>query len=152
MSQAICLDGSDWKLLPMMPREFEWRKVWENPSSESPALWIPATVPGVVQEDAFDAGLIPDYTVDFNSRACEWTSERDWVYAKEFETPDIPDGQMARLVFAGVDYECHVYLNGEHVGDHVGMYDVFEFDVTDRLNLDGPNQLVVICEHAPREQ
>ena len=149
--RCLSLDGSDWQVLPMMPREWEWRRVWEKPEAVTPALWIAAQVPGTVQDDAFDAGLIPDHTVDLNSRACEWTSERDWVYLKEFETPQVPEDGLVRLRFEGVDYACHVYLNGQHLGDHEGMYDAFEFDITDRPLAEGPNRLVVICEHAPRE-
>lgn len=158
----ISLNGSGWRVLPLMPREWEWRKVWENPPGLMPALWIPATVPGVVQEDALEAGLIPDPDYGFNSRACEWTGERDWVYLTELASPDLPPNGIARLRFEGVDYECHVYLNGQHLGDHTGMYDAFEFDITDRLAAGsrsydsghpaaGANQLVVIVEHAPRE-
>lgn len=148
---TIPLDGSDWRLLPMMPREWEWKRVWERPESVTPALWIPARVPGTVQDDAFDAGLIPDYTVDFRSRDCEWTSERDWVYLKEFVAPELPDDGVVRLIFEGVDYECRVYLNGHYLGHHEGMYDAFDFDVTELLSAQAPNKLVVICEHAPRE-
>jgi len=148
---TISLDGSDWRVLPMMPREWEWRKVWENPASVTPALWIGAQVPGTVQDDARDAGLTPDHTVGFHSRDCEWTSERDWVYLKEFVTPETPEGGVVRLVFEGVDHECRVYLNGTLLGRHEGMYDAFEFEVSHLLSAEGPNTLVVICEHAPRE-
>lgn len=147
----ISLDGRDWQVLALMPREWEWRRVWENPTALTPVLWIPAQVPGTVQEDALEAGLIPDPDFGLNSRACEWTSERDWVYVKRFVTPDLPPGGLARLCFEGVDYECHVFLNGQHLGDHEGMYDGFEFDVTGALAADGHNELVVVVEHAPRE-
>lgn len=147
----IDLGGSDWKLLPMMPREWEWKRVWEAPQAVYPTLWIQAQVPGTVQDDAAEAGLIPDFTHDFNSRACEWTSERDWVYLREFPTPDLFPGAVVRLCFEGVDYACHVFLNGRHLGDHEGMYDRFEFDVTEAVAASGLNQLVVVVEHAPRE-
>ncbi|MBI3919861.1 MAG: hypothetical protein HY318_00485, partial [Armatimonadetes bacterium] len=147
----ISLNGSDWKVLPMMPSEWEWKRVWEKPDQVYPSLWIPAQVPGTVQDDAFDAGLIPDFTYDLNSRACEWTSERDWVYVKEFESPEVPPGGIVRLHFEGVDYACHVFLNGQHLGDHEGMYDAFEYDVTDLLTRGGTNKLVMVVEHAPRE-
>jgi beta-mannosidase len=149
--QEIALNGSDWRVLHMMPREWEWRKVWENPAAVLPSLWIPATVPGTVQDDAQEAGLIPDYTFDLNSRACEWTSERDWVYTREFETPATPADGVVRLRFEGVDWACHVYLNGQHLGDHEGMYDAFEYDITALLAAERPNRLVVVVEHAPRE-
>lgn len=149
--QQIRLNGRDWRLLPMMPAEWEWRRVWERPERVTPSLWIPAVVPGTVQDDAHDAGLTPDFTHDFDSRACEWTSERDWVYLREFATPDVPPGGVVRLRFEGVDYACHVFLNGQLLGDHEGMYDAFEFDVTALLAPEGANTLVVVVEHAPRE-
>ena len=165
--QEISLNGSDWKALQLMPSEWEWRRVWETADTLMPALWIRGTVPGTVQDDAFEAGLIPDYAFDLNSRCCEWTSERDWVYLKEFATPESARGagvppamagetpalrDVVRLHFEGVDYACHVYLNGQHVGDHVGMYDAFDFDITALLAAEGAmNKLVIVLEHAPRE-
>ncbi len=151
LPQEISLNGADWRVLPMMPGEWEWKRVWEHPDQVYRSLWIPAQVPGAVQDDAHDAGLTPDFTRDFDSRACEWTSERDWIYLKEFDTPALPAGEIARLRFEGVDYACHVYLNGKHLGDHAGMYDAFEYDVTPHLVAEGKNRLVVVVEHAPRE-
>ena len=147
----ITLNGSDWRVLPMMPGEWEWKRVWEHPEQVYPSLWIPAQVPGTAQDDAHDAGLTPDFTHDLESRACEWTGERDWVYLKEFATPEAPAGGVVRLRFEGVDYACRVFLNGKHLGDHEGMYDAFEYDVTELLAREGPNRLVVVVEHAPRE-
>ncbi len=149
--REISLDGGDWLVLHMMPGEWEWRRVWQDPRSVMPTQWIPARVPGAVQEDARDAGLIPDWTYDLNSRACEWTSARDWVYTRQFPTPEVPVEGVVRLRFEGVDYACHVFLNGTHLGDHTGQNDGFDYDVTSLLSQDGDNTLVVVVEHAPEQ-
>lgn len=46
------------------------------------------------------------------------------------------------LSFKGVSYYCQVYLNGEYIGEHEGIWDGFKFDITDFIN-DGDNCLVV---------
>ncbi|MFT6865653.1 MAG: beta-glucuronidase [Cyclobacteriaceae bacterium] len=42
-------------------------------------------------------------------------------------------GVRTALNFEGVNYQCKVYLNGTYLGDHVGGYTSFGFDVTDQL-------------------
>jgi beta-galactosidase/beta-glucuronidase len=46
------------------------------------------------------------------------------------------------LHFGAVDYECHAWLNGSHIGGHRGGYLPFCFDVTGALT-SGENELVV---------
>lgn len=149
--QTVCLNGNDWKVLQMMPREWEWKNVGVAADAVTPSLWVSATVPGTAQDDARDAGMCPDFAVDFNSRACEWVGERDWVYLKRFETPALAADSVVRLCFEGVDHACDVYLNGAYLGRHEGMYRPFEYDVTALLKSGEPNVLVVVVEHAPRE-
>lgn len=148
------LDGTDWKLLHLMPREWEGQKVWDEhwePEKAGQAVhsWLDGTVPGDVIADALDAGLIPHPYKDLNSRVCEWLSERDWIYRKDFTGPDLAAGEVLRLCFEGVDYACTVYLNGELLGTHEGMFAPFEFDVTKKVRTGKPNRLLVIVEHAP---
>jgi beta-mannosidase len=152
----ISLNGSDWQILGLAPSEWVWRKVGgadtdlDNLQPAAPP-WIPATVPGDVQSDLEDAGEIPDWRRDLNSRACEWTSQRDWVYRKEFDVSANLEGKTVRLRFEGVDYACHVFLNGHPLGGHEGTYTPFEFEATDRLIYGGRNRLIVVVEHAPSE-
>ena len=46
------------------------------------------------------------------------------------------------LYFGAVNYEAHVYVNGQLAGHHVGGFTPFNFDVTDLLN-EGDNFVVV---------
>lgn len=157
MRLSLAVGGDDWKLLGLMPGEWVWRRIGQagvDPDGLNPPVsdWFPAVVPGDVPSDLRDAGVIPDPWFGLNSRACEWISERDWVYRKEFDAPaDMRGKQRIRLRFGAVDFSCHVFLNGKHLGDHVGMYDPFSFDVTDALSWDSPNRLIVVIDHAPKE-
>ena len=147
------LNGSDWLLAPLLPHEFWWRQAWRQ--SWSPAgcppcgEWIRACVPGDVIADSLEAGLIPHPYVDVNSLACEWLSERDWVYRKDFTVPEAWTGKHVRLRFDGVDYACEVYLNERLLGRHEGMFTPFEFDVSLSVRFGEPNCLVVLVEHKP---
>ncbi|MCC6729063.1 MAG: hypothetical protein IT208_06970 [Chthonomonadales bacterium] len=152
----ISLNGSDWRILGLVPTEWVWRGVGKpetNLDAIAPACppWLPATVPGDVQSDLLDAGELPDWRHDLQSRACEWVSQRDWVYRKEFACSPEQAAAAARLRFEGVDYGCHVFLNGHHLGDHAGTYTPFELDATGKLTAEGPNRLVIVVDHAPSE-
>src|SRR5258708_1513109 len=106
------LDGSDWQLTHLMPTEWVWRQVWKedwDPQRLSVAgHWMRGTVPGDVIADALDAQLIASPYMDMQSRAAEWTSERDWVYRKQFTVPLDMQGNTVRLRFDGVDYTGYV--------------------------------------------
>ncbi len=60
-------------------------------------------------------------------------------YKKTFDKPEKSGRKL--LYFQGVNYQCKVYLNGEHLGDHLGGFSPFSFDVTDKLK--DTNDLIV---------
>ncbi len=150
------LDGDDWKVVGLVPSEWAWMPITsadadlDNLSPATPP-WIRAQVPGDVQSDLLDTGELPDPRVDMNSRLWEWTSQRDWVYVKEFSLPAIPTGSAASLCFEGVDYSCQVFLNGTKLGSHAGTYTAFELDATGAIRPAASNRLVIVVEHAPFE-
>lgn len=147
--QVFSLDGDDWRLYYLMPEEWRWRRVWEREPPEAPARRVRAVVPGVVQHDLLDAGVLPHPYEGENSRLWEWTWARDWIYERDFVPPAGWGAAAVRLRFEGVDHTCHVYLNGELLGEHTGMFLPFELDVTGRLRLGEPNRLLVVVQHAP---
>ena len=71
-------------------------------------------------------------------------------FRRTFTVPPELVGGRLFIRFGAVDYAADVWLNGEHLGSHEGMFNPFEFDVTDRVDLDGPNVLVV-KDAAPRD-
>ena len=66
-----------------------------------------------------------------------------WFY-KQFrvESLEFRDSKRSLLYFGAVNYDAHVYVNGQHVGHHVGGFTPFNYDVTDLLK-DGENNVIV---------
>ena len=59
-----------------------------------------------------------------------------WYRKEVFVTKEQLQGRVL-LHFGAVDYESHVFVNGEEVGKHIGGYTPFVFDVTKQLHEGG---------------
>lgn len=65
-------------------------------------------------------------------------------FATSFDVPqDWDKNKRVLLNFEAVDYEATIYVNDAKVGFHRGGYFRFSLDVTDHVNRDAPNKLVV---------
>jgi beta-mannosidase len=71
-------------------------------------------------------------------------------FRRNFRVPAELRGQRLYLRFGAVDYVADVWLNGVFLGSHEGMIAPFEFDVTDVVDLEGDN-VVVVKDAAPRD-
>ncbi|MFB3738774.1 MAG: glycoside hydrolase family 2 protein, partial [Candidatus Velamenicoccus archaeovorus] len=71
-------------------------------------------------------------------------------FRRDFRVPPELRGMRLSLRFGAVDYEADVWLNGTYLGSHEGMFNPFEFDVTDVVDLEGTN-VVVVKDAAPRD-
>ena len=54
-------------------------------------------------------------------------------YRCVFEAPKLQAGERCVLHFQAVDWACACYVNGVRVGEHVGGYLPFSFDITEAL-------------------
>lgn len=64
-------------------------------------------------------------------------------YRHTFDAPaSFTEGKTVLLNFGAVDYEAHVWLNGNKLGNHTGGYTPFKFDITPHLK-PTDNNLVV---------
>jgi beta-galactosidase/beta-glucuronidase len=68
--------------------------------------------------------------------------DRLW-YHRTFDVPAVWNGKRILLHFGAVSYDATVFLNGKELGTHQGDYDGFDFDITDALKPNGPQELVV---------
>lgn len=66
-------------------------------------------------------------------------------YQRDFNLKKNP-GQRYFVYFGAVNYECHVWVNGKKVGQHVGGFTSFDFEITDLLH-DGDNFIVVMADN-----
>ncbi len=112
---------------------------------------IKATVPGEIHNDLLNAGIIENPYYETNSVKCEWVEKRWWVYKSKFNIESKKPGEKLTLVFEGIDYSAHIYLNGQKIGEHTGMYVPCRIDVTDICLENEENNLRVVIEQIPDE-
>lgn len=64
-------------------------------------------------------------------------------YHRAIEIPVQWHGKRVLLHFGGVDFECHAYIDGRHVGGHFGGSSSFSFDVSNFVAAGSRFHLVV---------
>lgn len=72
-------------------------------------------------------------------------------YKREFEIPKEWNEKNVLLHFGAADYHTTVYVNGKPVGEHIGGYTPFCFDITEYLSEDG-NYVTVCCKDDTRSK
>ena len=105
-----------------------------HPSELDGCECIDCTVPGNVELDLIDAGLLPkDIFKGDNILEAEKYETYDWWYETEFDGVTLNTGEKAVLCFEGVDCIAEYFLNGESIGTSDNMLIPFEFDITDKM-------------------
>lgn len=133
---VICLDGV-WEMAEGGAAEDRLHRSWTDA--------IPARVPGSVHAALAAAGRIPDPKHGRNDAIAHDQSFKTWWFKRVFSR--LAGGAGERLVFDGVAIRCAVWLNGEPLGTHDGMFGGPAFDVASRLC--DRNTLVVKLDPAP---
>ena len=108
---------------------------------------IPAVVPGSVQTALLKAGRLPDPYIGHNDEIARLESFKTWWLKTKFGRPKDVSG--VRLVFGGICDSCAIWLNGEKLGKHKGMFAELTYDVSSIL-ADGENTLIVRLDPAPQ--
>ncbi len=104
------------------------------------AQHMPATVLQILQEN----GVYKDLYFGMNLAAPGDLWKQDWWYRTSFTAP--PGREVYSLIFKGINYRADIWLNGHQVANRatvVGMYDEFEFNVTEFIVPGGSNVLAV---------
>ncbi len=115
-------------------------------NSRPDAAWNGAytvSVPSSISTALHEAGVIEDPMYGRNDAEAKALGEKTWFYRKTFTYNG--SGENVRLCFDGVADRCRVYLNGENVGSHQGMFGGPYLDVTDYI-VQGKNTLVVMLQ------
>jgi beta-mannosidase len=148
----ICHDLStlDWALsgwTPHLWRLMQTAEIGALPAAE--VKGISAPVPGSVQRALRQAGLLPDWNLTGNARACEWVENRHWIYETALPNAWIAPNRTYRLNCLGLDYNGWVFLNGREVGAFCGTHVPHVFDLTPHLQETG-NRLRIVFDLPPR--
>lgn len=143
------LSSLEWTLSGNMPWGWLGKTSMEIGVPLDPEVGpVSAKVPGSVQQALLEAGIVPDWTVGLNARACEWIEHRHWVY--EARLPDEwVDRNSATVLHAdGLDYCGFVYVNGREAGRFVGTLVPHSFSIGPYLQ-ESDNRLSIVFTENP---
>jgi exo-1,4-beta-D-glucosaminidase len=124
-----------------------------------PEGWYPTAVPTTVLAALVENEVYPDPYYGLNLekvdgyRAGPWVVmpaespfRSPWWYRTEFTVPSNLRGRRLTLHFDGINYQADIWLNGTKIADResvIGMFQRFEFDVTERVLVGERNVLAV---------
>ena len=103
---------------------------------------IPSHIPGNIEIDLMQAGILPDIYKHANVERTREYELYDWWYLKDFTLDILPEAKDSVLVFDGVDTYAEYFLNGAKIGASDNMLIPHEFDVGAVLR-QGENRLAV---------
>jgi beta-glucuronidase len=106
--------------------------------------------PQELVEYNLDTSPIMDIPSDWNTQNPQLFFYEGTVWLKKDFMFYKTAGTKAILYFGAVNYEAKVYVNGKKVGEHIGGYTPFNFDVTDVL-VDGHNFVVLKVDNKRRK-
>lgn len=99
----------------------------------------------------FDKKIIVPFCVESKLSGIEY---KDFMYGvwyrREFEITTENEQKRTVLHFGAADFHTTVFINGKKVGEHIGGYVSFSFDITDFVK-SGINTVVVYCEDDTRD-
>src|ERR1700745_189348 len=101
---------------------------------------MPATVLQILEEN----GVYKNLYFGMNLATPKDLWKQDWWYRTTFTAPAGRD--VYSLIFKGINYRADIWLNGHKVANRataVGMYDSFEFNLTEFIIPGGSNVLAV---------
>jgi beta-mannosidase len=117
---------------------------WQISDDEGQYTFV-GNVPGTVQGDLVQQGLMPHPYVGINELAMRDLENRSWTYTREFELDEVPAEENVELVFEGIDTLADIQLNGRSLGSTEDMFLEYRFDVKSVLSK-GKNILSVHIE------
>ena len=126
-SSSIPLSG-EWRFA-VDPDGVGETQGWADPGFDDSA-WSLVTVPHTWN-------VMPEHS---NFNGLGW-------YRRRFKLPATAQDAHIRLRFEAVYYQARVWLNGQYLGEHKGGYTPFEFDVSEIVELDGENVVVVQADN-----
>ncbi len=107
---------------------------------------IAAQVPGNVELDLLNAGIIRDPMIGNNVYDLRKYEMFQWWYQTTFQKPEIPDNHRVELCFDGIDCIADIWLNGQKIGHTDNMFIPHRFDITDLLENEN---VLYVCIFSP---
>ncbi|HTL27886.1 MAG TPA: hypothetical protein VL282_01635, partial [Tepidisphaeraceae bacterium] len=147
----IDLAKHQWQLAGWRPNAWMLRPTTDLSGIHAPELGpIPATIPGSVQQNLHQAGLIEDWNVGLNSTHIEWIEHRHWEFFTQLEP--IAPGTAVQLEADGLDHSGWIIVDNRIVATFTGSLRTHAFDLGEALADGKPHRLAIMFDEPPREQ
>lgn len=89
-----------------------------------------ASVPGFVQKDLMEQGVLPDVYNTLLEAKIEWVEYDDWTYSQSFLLEaDVLEQEAVEIVFEGIDTYAEIVLNGKLIGWTENMWLPSRFNI-----------------------
>lgn len=123
----------------------KWVGCFEDGKNE----FFDVSVPGNIQNDYALYKNYGDVNYGYNCEKYKWMEEFSCIYKAELNY-QLAEGQRLYFVSKGIDYEYEIFLNGNSLYSHEGMFSPVEIDITDFL--EETNILEVKINKPPKAQ
>ncbi|MGB5782846.1 MAG: glycoside hydrolase family 2 TIM barrel-domain containing protein [Eudoraea sp.] len=151
---TLSLNG-DWQFIidPYKMGYLDYRqKPFDESASGKGGFYDNITNPGKTKRAEYNFDYEPSLTVpgDWNSQyeKLEFYEGVLW-YRRNFKV-SLKEDKRYFIHFGAVNYESHIYLNGQKLGVNKGGFTPFQFEVGDKL-IDGDNFLVVMVDNTRKK-
>jgi beta-galactosidase len=125
----------------------DWRFLLGDPSGAEARQFVDASWRTVNLPHDWSIEGVPDKSSPTGGGGGFFPAGTGW-YRKTFTAPKEWKGKRVSVEFDGVYRDATVYLNGNKLGSHPYGYTSFSFDLTQSLDLSGPNVLAVRVDNS----
>lgn len=105
--------------------------------------WINVAEPTTVHWALYKVGKLPHPYKHLNSKKYEWVENKIWYYKKEINIPETARDHYVFLNFDGLDYYSRIWVNGQLLGRHEGMFGGPSVEISELVNYDSTNEIIV---------
>lgn len=124
---------------PQMIRQNNWQNLnglWKYKISSKEDKNLPKT---------FDGNILVPFAVESALSGVGKRINKDQAlwYSNQIEIDKKVNKGKVFLNFEAVDWQCDVYVNGQHVGQHEGGFDAFRFDISSAIKKSGKQDILI---------
>ncbi len=150
MNTTYQLSSLSWNLSGWLPYIWKLGGSIESAVNQSAEVApIPACVPGSVQKALLDAGLISDWNVGMNYRACQWVENLHWIYQTTVPDSWLQSGAEYELSCEGLDGSGWIFINGQQAAAFNGSHLPVILDLTSYIRPNN-NTVQIVFDCPPR--